>query len=102
MAGAPISGANCTRRAPKRPVAIWATHGTEDTALPITMAEPMIEALRINNGCSATTQPTTPSPCVAYENCSTGYPVVWCPREGDVHAIPSFAAKSIADFFMQF
>lgn len=102
MAGAPISGATCERQQPQRRVAIWATHGTDDTALPITMAEPMVEALREYNGCSATTVPVEPSPCVAYEGCDDGYPVVWCPREGDPHAIPGFAASAIADFFMQF
>ena len=102
MAGAPISGARCTSQTPERPVATWGTHGTEDTALPITMAEPIIEVLRENNGCSATTHPVEPSPCVAYDDCDPGYPVIWCPREGDTHAIPNFAASAIADFFMQF
>jgi len=102
MSGAPISGAKCTSKAPERPVAVWATHGTKDEALGISMAEPIIEALVENNGCSTTTHPVDPSPCVEYEGCKEGYPVVWCVREGDTHGIPSFAAGAIATFFQQF
>ncbi len=102
MAGAPISGASCTRTTPERRVAVWATHGIADSVLQISMAEPMMEVLRINNGCSAETSPVEPSPCVAYQGCDPGYPVVWCPREGDGHSIPGFSAEAIANFFKQF
>ena len=102
MSGAPISGATCTSKKPARPVAVWATHGDADTALPITMAQPIIDALVKYNGCTTTTQAVDPSPCVAYQGCQEGYPVVWCVRPGDPHAIPSFAAAAIAKFFQQF
>jgi poly(3-hydroxybutyrate) depolymerase len=102
QAGAPISGATCTRTKPARPVAVWATHGDADTALPITLAEPIIASFVTNNGCTTTTQPVTPSPCVEYQGCMPGYPVVWCVRPGDPHAIPSFSAAAIATFFQQF
>jgi poly(3-hydroxybutyrate) depolymerase len=102
MAGAPISGAKCTTVKPARPVAIWATHGDADTALPITMAQPMIDKLVQYNGCTTTTKPVEPSPCVEYQGCMAGYPVVWCVRPGDPHAIPSFAAGAIATFFQKF
>jgi poly(3-hydroxybutyrate) depolymerase len=102
MSGAPISGATCTTKQPARPVAVWATHGDADTALPITLAQPIIDALVKYNGCSSDTQPVDPSPCVAYQNCMDGYPVIWCVRPGDPHAIPSFAAAAIAKFFQQF
>ena len=102
MSGAPISGAKCTTTKPARPVAIWATHGDMDTALPITMAEPIIESLVEYNGCTSETKAVDPSPCVEYQGCQDGYPVVWCVREGDPHAIPSFGAAAIAKFFQQF
>ena len=102
MAGAPISGAQCATTPPEHPVAVWATHGTADSALPISMAEPMIDAIVERNGCSTSTTPVEPAPCVAYDGCDDGYPVVWCPREGEDHAIPGFAAAAIADFFKQF
>jgi polyhydroxybutyrate depolymerase len=102
MSGAPISGATCTSKKPARPVAVWATHGDADTALPITMAQPIIDALVKHNGCSSDTKAVDPSPCVEYQGCMTGYPVIWCVRPGDPHAIPSFAAGAISKFFQQF
>jgi polyhydroxybutyrate depolymerase len=101
-AGAPISGATCTSKVPARRVAVWATHGDADTALPITMAQPIIDAFVKNNGCTTTTQPVDPSPCVEYQGCAEGYPVVWCVRPGDPHAIPSFFGSAVAAFFLQF
>ena len=47
---------------PARPVAVWATHGDKDTALPITLGQPMIDALVKYNGCSSATKPVEPSP----------------------------------------
>jgi hemin uptake protein HemP len=58
MAGAPISGAECARMAPERPVAVLGIHGENDTALRITMAEPIIEAMIEKNGCTTQTQPS--------------------------------------------
>jgi polyhydroxybutyrate depolymerase len=101
-AGAPISVATCTSKKPACMVAVWATHGDKDTALPITMAEPIIASFVKNNGCTDTTKPVDPSPCVEYQGCADGYPVIWCVRPGDPHAIPSFFAASVADFFKQF
>src|SRR5258707_1348903 len=54
------------------------------------------------NHCAATTQPVTPSRCVAYDGCDAGEPVVWCPVQGEAHVIPSFAPAAIATFFAQF
>jgi polyhydroxybutyrate depolymerase len=102
MSGAPISGAKCTSKQPARPVAVWATHGDADTALPIDLAQPIIDSLVKYNGCNMDTLPVDPSPCVEYQNCMAGYPVIWCVRPGDPHAIPSFAAAAIAKFFLQF
>jgi poly(3-hydroxybutyrate) depolymerase len=98
-AGAPISGATCTSKVPARKVAVWATHGDADTALAITMAQPIIDSFVKNNGCTTTTKPVDPSPCVEYQGCAEGYPVIWCVRPGDPHAIPSFFAQAVADFF---
>jgi poly(3-hydroxybutyrate) depolymerase len=113
MAGAPISGARCTSRAPERPVAVLGIHGEEDTALRITMAEPIIEAWIEKNGCTNETEtsPLLDSICAtdksalktgAYKGCMAGYPVIWCPMPGRPHEIPRWSGDTIAKFFMQF
>jgi poly(3-hydroxybutyrate) depolymerase len=113
MAGAPISGASCANAAPERPVAVLGIHGEEDTALPITMAEPIIEAWLEKNGCTSTTEPSDllDSICAtaesalltgAYKGCMEGYPVIWCPMPGRPHEIPMWSGASIARFFKQF
>jgi len=113
MAGAPISGARCANRPPERPVAVLGIHGEEDTALPITMAEPIIEAWLEKNGCTNQTGPSdllnsicataeSALPTGAYQGCMRGYPVIWCPMPGRPHEIPMWSGQSIARFFMQF
>jgi poly(3-hydroxybutyrate) depolymerase len=113
MAGAPISGARCANTPPERPVAVLGIHGEEDTALPITMAEPIIEAMIERNGCTSTTSPSelldstcataeSALPTGAYQGCMQGYPVIWCPMPGRPHEIPTWSGASIARFFMQF
>lgn len=100
MAGAPISGAGqCT---PERPVAAWINHGEEDTALSMDLALPLRDELVVKNGCSNETVPVEPAPCVEYQGCESGYPVVWCQQAGVGHAIPNYGAAAIATFFKQF
>jgi predicted esterase len=113
MAGAPISGAACANTPPERPVAVLGIHGEEDTALPITMAEPIISAMIEKNGCTMDTQPSdlldpiceTAESALAtgeYQGCMEGYPVIWCPMPGRPHEIPQWSGNAIANFFMQF
>jgi poly(3-hydroxybutyrate) depolymerase len=113
MAGAPISGAQCASTAPERPVAVLGIHGENDTALRITMAEPIIEAMIERNGCTNQTQPSdlldpicaTDMSALAtgeYQGCMEGYPVVWCPMPGRPHEIPQWSGAAIARFFQQF
>jgi len=113
MAGAPISGASCTRMTPQRPVAVLGIHGEEDTALAITMAEPIIETWIEKNGCTMQTQPSdllnsicatveSALPTGQYQGCMQGYPVIWCPMPGRPHEIPMWSGNAIARFFMQF
>jgi len=100
MAGATISGANSCD--PARPVAAWINHGDADTALPIEMSITLRDRLLEKNGCSEQTMSVDPSPCVAYQGCQAGYPVIWCEQPGVGHAIPSYGASTIAAFFQQF
>jgi polyhydroxybutyrate depolymerase len=88
------------------PIAAWMTHGTADSAaiggVDFASGEAARDRIVALNHCAATTQPTTPSPCVAYDGCDAGEPVVWCPVQDEMHVIPSFAPAAIATFFSQF
>jgi polyhydroxybutyrate depolymerase len=83
-------------------IAAWMTHGTADTTISISSDETARDQFLADNHCGATMEPVDPSPCVSYDGCDSGDPVVWCPVEGEGHAIPSFAAGGIATFFSQF
>jgi polyhydroxybutyrate depolymerase len=88
------------------PIAAWMTHGTADNAaiggVEFTAGEAARDRIVTLNHCAATTQPGMPSPCVTYDGCDAGNPVVWCPVEGEAHAIPPFGPSAIAAFFLQF
>jgi poly(3-hydroxybutyrate) depolymerase len=51
--------------------------------------------------CDATTMPTEPSPCVAYDGCDAGKPVHYCEHGGD-HVWPDFGTQAAWDFFQLF
>jgi poly(3-hydroxybutyrate) depolymerase len=84
------------------PIAAWMTHGTADMTVAITGGEAARDQVLKDNGCGATTQPVEPSPCISYQGCTSGYPVVWCPVADEGHTIPTFAPSAIATFFEQF
>jgi len=68
------------------------------------------------NGCTGEPQPSdlldsvgadcgtveSALPTGAYQGCMEGYPVIWCPRPGRPHEIPSWSGLAIATFFQQF
>jgi len=84
------------------PIAAWITHGDADTTVDISDDETARDQFLADNHCGTTTTAVTPSPCVSYGGCDSGYPVVWCEVAGEGHTIPSFAASGIANFFAQF
>jgi poly(3-hydroxybutyrate) depolymerase len=82
-------------------VAAWLTHGTADMTVSYDAGVASRETWRNRSHCQATSVPTTPSPCVAYDGCDPGYPVHWCSWDGG-HTIPTFAAGAIWNFLSQF
>jgi polyhydroxybutyrate depolymerase len=74
---------------------IW---GTADVGEGTSYAEG--QAVRDNylatQGCGATSTPTSPAPCVAYDGC--GRAVQWCAVDGLGHALWPAAAAAIATF----
>ena len=52
-------------------------------------------------GCTESSMPTPPDPCVAYEGCGAGTPVHYCQHPGD-HIWPDFASEAMWSFFSGF
>jgi poly(3-hydroxybutyrate) depolymerase len=84
------------------PIASWITHGTADMTVTFASGQTARDQYLKDNGCGTTSTPVDPAPCVSYDGCKSGYPVVWCPVDGEGHTIPSFAAGAIANFFKGF
>jgi polyhydroxybutyrate depolymerase len=83
-------------------VAAWLAHGTGDQVVPFSQGEEARDSLLDRNGCEATTAAVDPAPCMAYDGCAEGMPVVWCAHEEpdlQGHAWPRFAAPAIWAFF---
>ena len=100
---APMSGAlysGCDRNN-ARPIAVWNSHGDADDVVPLANGRAALDVFVERNQCQMTTSATTPSPCVAYQGCTNGYPVHWCQFSGG-HSPPSFASEAIWNFFSQF
>ncbi|HKY39307.1 MAG TPA: hypothetical protein VJN18_25390 [Polyangiaceae bacterium] len=61
------------------------------------------DRLLAHNGCSTETMPIEPAPCVEYQGCKPGYPVVWCQTQGKGHDPQNgFAVPTLYNFFAQF
>lgn len=99
---APVSGAFLTPHVDSgSATAAWIAHGTSDNVVSFSSGSEARDAYVRANGCSNTTVPVQPSPCVEYQNCSAGKPVVWCPFNGG-HSQPSFYSSGAWNFFNRF
>jgi polyhydroxybutyrate depolymerase len=85
----------------KRNVAAWLAHGDMDATVSLSSGIAGRDYFLTLNHCTMTSAPTTPSPCIEYSGCDTGYPVHWCQFAGG-HTTPTFAAAGIWPFFSQF
>jgi polyhydroxybutyrate depolymerase len=97
MSGALLSGCNLSGK----PMAMWGSHGTNDSLVPIASGRQARDKILQQNHCGTTTKAVDPSPCVAYQGCDDGYPVTWCEWDGD-HDRPPFGNSAVAAFFKQF
>ena len=83
------------------PIAVWMSHGDNDTTVPLADGKDALDIFLARNKCQAQTVAVSPSPCVAYQGCTEGYPIHYCQFSGG-HSVPSFAAAGIWSFFDQF
>jgi poly(3-hydroxybutyrate) depolymerase len=99
---APVSGALWTPYVDSNlPTAAWIAHGTSDNVVGHNSGMEARDAFVRANGCSNQTVAVQPSPCVEYQNCSSGKPVVWCSFNGG-HSQPSFYSSGAWNFFNRF
>jgi polyhydroxybutyrate depolymerase len=75
------------------PLAAMMMHDTQDTLNLFTDGEKARDRILKMNECGTTTipydydgDPKTPSPCLMYQGCKAGFPVVWCPTTGKGHS----------------
>jgi polyhydroxybutyrate depolymerase len=100
---APMSGSlysGCDNTA-DHPIAMWQAHGNNDKTVPLADGKKGLDIVLEKNGCGTQTTPVDPSPCVQYQGCKEGYPVVFCEFSGG-HGVQNFAAAAIWTFFSQF
>src|SRR5450631_566587 len=99
MSGSLYSDFNCKGSGPH--VAMWGSHGLNDTVVPIADGRAARDKILQQNHCGTMTTAVDPSPCMKYQGCDSGYDVTWCEWDGP-HGIPSFGSSAIAAFFKQF
>jgi polyhydroxybutyrate depolymerase len=85
------------------PVAGIFIHGVRDTVVPNAGGRAVRDQFIALDGCRATSQPASISPCVAYDGCQSGFPVQWCEHneatyDNTNHGWPSFASRAISQF----
>jgi polyhydroxybutyrate depolymerase len=100
VAGGESSRGMCTGR-----VAQMFIHDQNDNDNGISGSERARDRLLMQNGCDRTAQPVPqePSPCVRYQGCSAGYPVVWCATSGKGHSRQDdLAPGAFWNFFKEF
>jgi hypothetical protein len=83
------------------PIAVWMAHGDNDTTVPLADGMAALNKFLSRNQCGTQTAPVTPSPCVQYQGCATGYPVTWCLFSGG-HMPWSPSSDAVWTFFNQF
>jgi polyhydroxybutyrate depolymerase len=100
MSGALYSDFRCSGTG--HPIAMFGTHGLNDTTVPIADGRAARDKILQQNHCGTTTVPNSAdASCVDYQGCDAGYPVTWCEFNG-THMPPSFGTAAITAFFKSF
>lgn len=95
--GEPSGIANCMGQVGRMYI-----HDENDNDNLIAWDEPSRNRMIDTNNCSMNTAPVDPSPCVEYQGCDPGYPVVWCKTSGQGHSRQDqLAAPAFWNFFQR-
>ena len=101
---------NC-KASSSKPVAYYASHGTNDTVLPYSGGVSIAQTWAAADGCTAAnpTQATGSHVCTSYAGCSAGYPVEFCsfvgphtPDPTDPGQSKSWEYQNVWTFLSQF
>lgn len=84
------------------PPAAMMIHGDADPNVSYESGKRSLQYWTTKNKCQSGTTPFDPSPCVSYDGCTAGHPVVWCSLPGAGHGIWSSATEASWNFFRQF
>lgn len=101
---ATVAGGNPGVRNCVGPIAQMFVHDTGDTSNTISGSESARDRLLTQNNCDESSEPVPeePSPCVRYQGCDPGYPVVWCATSGEGHnRQDNLAAPAFWNFFQE-
>ena len=94
---APMSGSLPSPCPTGQPIAYWASHGTNDTTIPIANGQAARDEFVKRNHCGTATSTPDSNNCVTYSGCDAGFPVTWCTFAG-VHEPAPFAGPEIWQF----
>jgi poly(3-hydroxybutyrate) depolymerase len=97
-----VAGGNPGVRNCVGPIAHMFVHDKGDTSNVISGSESARDRLLTQNQCDKSITPVAeaPSPCVRYQGCAAGYPVVWCATSGQNHnRQDSLAGPGFWNFF---
>lgn len=84
---------------PSPPVAALQVQGEADNTVPLDEGQKARDHWRRVNQCATTSKASSPSPCIAYDNCAPGRPEIWCQVPGLGHQIwPTNGTKVTWDF----
>ena len=76
-------------------------HDQDDPNNQLAWDLPSRNRMLMTNNCEMETEPYDPSPCVKYQGCDEGYPVVWCETSGQGHSRQDELAKAAFWNFFQ-
>jgi poly(3-hydroxybutyrate) depolymerase len=99
---APIAGGGPFGTCTNMPISAVVIHGMQDQVVPFAQGEASRDAWLANAGCSTTSAPITPAPCVEYSGCTAGFNVRFCAHDetaGSGHGWPSWAPGAAWDLF---
>jgi polyhydroxybutyrate depolymerase len=99
MSGSTPNGTMLPGGCSDAPLPFWTSHGLDDGTITPAQGEAVRDLFVEKNGCDATSTPSEPEGCVAFEGCTA--PVTWCTFAGEHEPAP-FAGAAIWDFFSQF